>query len=214
MSWQIIEPTRHWVAIAGSVVDAASERPLGGVTVEVTGGPQAFDDRLVLRRRQHGSRWPAMAERLDRTRTAGDGHFHFLDLPAGEYTLAASLPAAGSRYGKATAEVVVAAGGGPDSQGNLAMATADMALPPTTVEGSLTENDSLSTPVALAEVRVVGSGERTFSQADGSFSLRRLEKGRRTLRVSARGYQAPPPQAVDIAAAGDVVPLDLDLEPA
>lgn len=210
MSWQIIEPTRHWVAVAGRVTDARSGKPLSRATVEITAAPAAFESWLELRRRRYGDRWPSMAEREDRLRTAADGHFHFLDLPVGEYTFSASLPAAGSRYGRSTADVEV----GFDSEGNPNLATADLALPPTTVEGSLTEAGSLAAPVAMAEVRVVGSGERTFSFDDGFYSLRGLEKGQRVLRISARGFLAPPPQTVDLAEAGDVVTLSVELSPA
>ncbi len=209
MSWQKIEPTRHRVAVSGVVTDDLSGKSLARATIEITAAPAAFETRLALRRRQHGARWAAMTQRPDRTRTAADGHFHFLDLPAGEYTLTASLPTAGSRYGKTTADFEVAL----DGLGNTVLAVADLTLPPTTVEGWLTETGSPAAPVAMAEVRVVGSGEHTYSKADGFYSLRGLEKGRRTVRVSARGFQTPPPQIVDLADAGDVASLNLALEP-
>jgi hypothetical protein len=55
--------------------------------------------RAVLDALLHKVHRPALAKRLDRTSTATDGYFHFLDLPDGDYTLIASLPGVGIRYG-------------------------------------------------------------------------------------------------------------------
>lgn len=40
-----------------------------------------------------------MNDRPDRKITASDGYFYFVDLPRGEYTLAASIPGSGNQYG-------------------------------------------------------------------------------------------------------------------
>ena len=91
-------------------------------------------------------------ERPDRTRTAVDGHFHFLDLPDGMYTCTATLPGAGSRYGTVQAGATVLR----DAAGNLPMATANLALPPTTLKGQIADQDTAD-PVFMAEVRVSGA---------------------------------------------------------
>jgi hypothetical protein len=185
--WLKIEPTRHQVAIAGRVTDARTGKPIGGARVEIVGAPPEFTAWLAIQARRHGTRWAGMAERPDRTRTAADGHFHFLDLPDGDYTLIASLPGSGTRYDTAQADARVSR----DAGGNIAMATANVALPPTALEGSITDQ-ATGDPVAMAEVRVKGSGECTFSEARdetrGRYLLVGLEAGERTIVVSAQGY--------------------------
>jgi hypothetical protein len=196
---------RHQVAIAGSVRDGKTGKPIAGARVEMTVMPVQLERWLVLHARCHGAAWPAMSERLDRTRTAADGHFHFVDLPDGDYTLTASLPAAGSRYGAAGLSLEVTR----DSNGNLIPVTADMVLPPTTLSGTITagnEND----PVVMAEVQIQGSGERTFSNSDGSYVLSGLEQGERSLVVSARDYATATQQVV--LSAGDEVITNLILQ--
>src|SRR5947209_8433343 len=103
-----VEVVRHRVVIAGRIADALSGQPLAGARVEITGAPAAFTSLLALRA-MAGDRWATLAERPDRTSTARDGHFHFLDLPAGAYTLTVSLPDAGSRYGTATLPLTLVA---------------------------------------------------------------------------------------------------------
>lgn len=194
---------RHRAAVAGRLTDAESGKPLAGARVEITAAPPELAARLIVQAEQFGARWAAMEERPDRARTAADGHFHFLDLPAGDYTLTASLPRAGSRYGTESVAVAVTSG---------SLAAADMALPPTTVKGRLTGPGPDNEPVALALVRVRGSGERTYSDAAGDYRLSALEKGERTVVVTARGFAAPPPQTVVLADAGAVATLDLTLQ--
>jgi hypothetical protein len=200
-----VEIVRHRVALAGRVADALSGQPLAGARVEITSAPAAFTSLLALRARGAGDLWAAMAERPDRTRTARDGHYHFLDLPPGAYTLTATLPAAGSRYGMATILRTLAA----DSLGNVALASADLALPPTAVQGRVSGLAAAAVP--MAELRVGGSGERTWSDAQGAYRLSGLEAGPRVVLVSARGF-APQSQPVKLAP-GAAVTLDLALTP-
>lgn len=47
-----------------------------------------------------------MLKRPDRTITAMDGCFYFLDLLDGDYALTISLPSAGTRYGVASSEPI------------------------------------------------------------------------------------------------------------
>jgi hypothetical protein len=199
-----LESTRHQVAIAGNVTDAQTGAPIGRARVEISSGPAAFTDRLALQAKQYGERWVAMEERPDRTRTAADGHFHFLDLPAGDYTLIASLPGSGTRYDTAQAEATVSR----DAEGTIAMARLDIALPPTALKGQIT-NQGSGDPVVMAEVRMKGSGERTFSDGEGRYLLAGLEAGERVMLVSAQGYESSRRNVQIIQ--GDTLELDIAL---
>lgn len=178
-----IEATRHQVAVAGQVTDKQTGRTIDGAQIEVTSAPPEFTDWLDNRRIQYGDRWNSMVERADRTKTAPDGHFHFVDLPDGQYTLTASLLSAGSRYGTAQINVTVSV----NASGNVTMASANIALPPTTIKGKVTKQGGGA--VTMAEVRVKGSGERVFSNSKGEYLMAGLEKGKRTVLVSAQGFK-------------------------
>jgi hypothetical protein len=200
-----VETVRHQVAIAGQVTDAQTGRAISGARVQLTTAPPAFTDFLALRALPYGEHWATLVERPDRTRTAADGHFHFLDLPDGAYTCTATLPGAGSRYGTAQAGATVLR----DAAGNLSMVTANLALPPTTVKGQIADQDTAD-PVFMAEVRVQGSGERAFSNAQGDYLLTGLETGIRTVQVTAQGYQGTS-QAVTLEQAGTEQPVHFAL---
>ena len=87
----------------------------------------------------------------DRTQAAADGLFFFVDLPAGAYTLSASLVGVSTRYGRGQTTATVTS-----SNGNSTLATADIAIPSTTIRGQITgpglDGDG-STPVAMAQSR-------------------------------------------------------------
>jgi hypothetical protein len=200
------EVARHQVAIAGRVTDRQTGRPIGGARVKITAGPQAFTKWLAVYALQYGDRWATMADRPDQTRTAADGHYHFLDLPDGDYTLTASLPEAGSRYGTAETQATVER----DAQGNLTLTPADITLPPTTLKGRVTGQGA--GPVVMAEMRMQGSGECAFTDAQGRYLLAGLETGTRTVIVSARGYQ-PESTAVLLSPAGIERVVNITLVP-
>jgi hypothetical protein len=131
--------------------------------------------------------WGGLPKRADQTQTAGDGLFYFLDLPAGDYTLIASQPGSGTRYGAAQTTAAVT-----HTNGDINMTTVDLAMPPTTLKGQITGpslDDGSVGPVLMAQVQVQGSGESTFSDSEGQYLLAGLETGQRTVRVSAQGYQ-------------------------
>lgn len=179
--WMIVEPTRHQVAIAGQVTDKQTGQVIAGARVEISSSPPTFEEWLSERKKQYGGGWEQMEERADRVRTAADGHFHFVNLPGGQYTLTASLLNRGSRYGTAQSSVAVSVA----ANGDVTMAIADIALPPTTIKGKVTkQGDGV---ITLAEVKVKGSGERVFSNSKGEYLLTGLEKGERTVLVSAQG---------------------------
>ena len=71
-TWEV---SRRTVSIAGRVTDVRTGRSINGIQVRAASGSTS----LV-------------------TRTMADGHFHFLDLPDGEYSLTPSLPSSDSCY--------------------------------------------------------------------------------------------------------------------
>lgn len=180
LQWEI---RRHQAAVAGRVLDAQTDKPLAGALVVVAAGPLRWESR-----------------------SGNDGHFHFLDLPDGAYQVTASYPLGGSRYGSAPGNVVVSR----DGTGRIQMATADLALPATTLRGRIARPNNQ--PVVMAEILLEGSGERVFSAADGHYALVGVEAGSRRVRVRAQGVQ-PVTQAVTLAAAGSVVTLNVTLTP-
>jgi len=199
-----VETIRHQVVIAGLVADAQTGKGMDGVRVEITDAPAAFMDFLKFRKIQFGQSWETMAERPDRTNTMADGAFRLLDLPDGQYKLTASLPVAGSRYGAADAVVTVAR----DAQGKIIRAAAQIALPPTTIKGRITGQGAGA--LQMAEVRIKGSGERDFSDAQGQYLLVGVEAGARTVLISAQGFQ-PAAQSVTLNQAGASQTLDVAL---
>jgi hypothetical protein len=213
---------RHRVVLAGQVTEAGTGRALGGAQVLITSAPTAFVEPLVSAAKllritdaaideaqttlddpeaANGERLQAaqtildffqarglfMHRRPDRTQAAADGLFFFVDLPAGDYTLTASLVGVSTRYGRGQTTATV-----PSSNGDSALATADMAIPSTTIRGQITgpslDGDG-STPVAMAAVQVRGSGELTYSDSTGNYLLAGLERGTRVLTFAAHGYQ-------------------------
>jgi hypothetical protein len=62
----------------------------------------------------------------------------------------------------------------------------------------------------MAEVRVKGSGERAFSDAEGHYVLAGLEPGKRTVLAFAQGYRPASKQAA-INEAGALETLNFEL---
>lgn len=180
--WMKIEPTRHQVAIAGRVTDSQTGQAIAGAQVNIKVAPAEFVDRCeLLKNVQYSDHWESMPERPDQKHTASDGHFHFMDLPDGDYTLEATLPRMGTRYGMSHVTVIVSR----DGQ-DINMAQADMTLFPTGLQGQVMAGTD---PVMLAEVRMKGSGEYTFTDEQGNYLLVGLEAGiDRTVIVSARNF--------------------------
>lgn len=198
-AWELV---RHQVAAAGTVTDTVTGNPLRGVDVTLTDGPAAFLDMIALRAVQAGKRWSNLAERPDRTRTRADGHYHFMDLPNGGYTLEAAWPGAGSRFAVVTTTFTITRN--PDETIN--RVAADISLDPTTLSGTITDKDSTD-PVVMAEVRLQGSGERAFSDSSGHYVLAGLEVGTRTVLVSAQNYESAA-QTVALTPAGSTQTVD------
>jgi hypothetical protein len=186
----LLGEVRHQVAIVGRVKDAQTGVPVAGARVELTNVPAAFAVLLAARELEAGSRWASLLARPDRVATEVDGHFHFLDLPDGQYTVVASLPQAGTRYATAQLSRTISR----DAAGTIARAAADLELPPTAIKGRVTDQGNAAVP--LAQVRLAGGAETTYTDGAGDYLLGALEAGNRTLVVTATGFQPAAPQPV------------------
>ncbi len=198
------EQTRNRVAIAGQLSNAETGQVIHRARVEITKMPDSFKNWLTLCAMQYGANWETRVERPDRTQTAIDGHFHFLDLPDGDYTLTASLPSTGTRYGAVEKKVQVSCNGD-----MIQLAAADIALPPTGIKGQITNAENQ--PIVMAKVQVKGAEESTFSDSKGNYLLSGLEVSnvQSTIIFSAHAYQQ---DSKDIQLSqGEVKTLDIKL---
>jgi hypothetical protein len=179
----------HEVAIAAKVVDPRTSIGVAGASVEITSMPAAFTSWLSLRALGYGSKWATMTERPDRTVTADDGMFCFLDLPDGAYTVAITPKGGGRRFGATTHAFTVAR----DASGDINATIALISLPATAIEGTIVESQgdgsTSSSPISMATIQMQGTLERTYTDASGAFYLTDIEPGVRKLTISATGYQ-------------------------
>lgn len=186
---EIKPPVRHRVALAGRVTDA-SKHPIGGVEVRIVEMPAAARHWFGNKASRHGMRWISLREAPNRTRTAADGVFYFLDLPNGKYTVAASLTS-DKRYGEARGATTVSR----DGEGNVKLKFINIVLQATRLEGVVTIVNE-RTAISLAEVRVKGSGERAFTNAEGRYSITGVELGKRVLIAAAENFVSASKQVV------------------
>lgn len=103
--WQKIDSISHRAVIAGQVTDATTKQPVSRATVTLTKCPPALSARLRTLAELRGDDWEDLAERLDRTMSAWDGSYRFIDLPVGDYEITALGP--NKKHGDKTAEVSV-----------------------------------------------------------------------------------------------------------
>jgi hypothetical protein len=199
-----LQSTQHQVAIAGIVSDAETGDLISGAKVKLGHVSEAFNHWLVLKALP-------FADALNRdgriqlnptltlvqeqnalflvTYTALDGHYYFIDLPDGIYSLQVALPHLGTRYGTRQVENLNVAG---------AEATiANLSLPPTGIKGRILDSDQ--NPIVMAKVQVEGNPVAVFSDRNGDYELTGLEVWQRDLAsqsarpgvtVSAQGYQS------------------------
>jgi hypothetical protein len=199
------EQIRHQAAIAGRVTDQQDGGPVAGAAVSIASSSGSFADWLALKALAFGPAWDALAVRPDRVPSAVDGQFCFIDLPDGTYTVTAAWAPQGSRYGTAVGTATVAR----DAAGTIKLATVDLALPPTRISGVVTVKSSQS-PVVMAEVRLAGSSDSTFTDGQGRYVLSAIEPGPRTVRVLADGF-APAEASIDVDGRGKSVTMNFAL---
>lgn len=205
-----IEQARHQVAIWGVVSSAQSQAALPGLFVTIIEGPSEFMDRVdVLKTLSNAEKWARMPERPDRTTTGREGRYHFLDLPDGNYKVKASFPLRTRRY--ASVEAASSVTSISNKGREIAPARLDLQLPATTIEGQVTRSDD-GVAVAMAEVRLTGSGERAFSNVRGDYRLIGIEYGERKLVATAEGYDVSA-ATVTIASEGSTEQLDILMSP-
>ncbi|MDV2996733.1 MAG: hypothetical protein N4J56_006438 [Chroococcidiopsis sp. SAG 2025] len=186
-AWMTLTTKRRQVAIAGRIIEAVTQQAIAKAAIKIEQSPPEFRQILRLKALQARNR----SVELDRVVSAIDGCFYFLDLPPGIYTLTASLPNTGTRYGTVTTEALTVSR---NAEGNLQTAIAEMVLPTTALTGSVTYNNK---PVSMARIQVEGSSTSAFSNAEGSYLLTGLEVWQLTpsgqpprpnVQVFARGY--------------------------
>lgn len=202
----------HRPAIVGQVLDGGTGAPLSGVKLQLTSMPESFTKRLALKGLQYGTKWETHPQRPDRLLSRPDGSFCFTDLPSGSYTVTASLPEKGTRYG--TVSVVASVDSGVDSSADASALPTMLILrlPPTGVQGLVSQQlDGELDPIPLARLQIQGSGEGVASDPDGNFSLYGIEPGARTLLASARGFQ--PLSIAVVLQQGSVTRVEVALEP-
>lgn len=185
MSVPVWEMVRRQAAIAGVVTNAQTGKTIAGVKIDCTN--VALDINKT-------------------TTTSAEGHFYFMDLPDGDFTVAALLPRAGTRYGTAQLSASVTR----TPQGKINLATANLALPPTAITGHITgpDADDVVVDILLAQVNLKGSEDRGFTNGGGIYLLSGVETGTRTLLVKAQGY-VPVNQTVVVDTVGAVVTQDI-----
>ena len=88
MSWETLI---RQISISGQITAVTNGKGIPEATVEITAGPTQFTQKARIQAKQHGTQWKKMSHRYDRTETANDGYFFFLDLPEGDYTLTAYM---------------------------------------------------------------------------------------------------------------------------
>jgi hypothetical protein len=96
-----------------------------------------------------------------------------------------------------------------DKEGNVRPLFTELPLTATTVHGRVFPATGKE-GIAMAEVRMKGSGERTLTDADGRYWLRGVESGNRTLCVSAQGFK-PASEVVRVGKPGSEQSVDFSL---
>lgn len=159
------------------------------VRVEIIAAPASFQRRLSLKSLSHGQNWDSFSDRPDRTHTAVDGSFYFIDLPPGKYTLKATCPQQSTRLQGVKADVEIRNGEKPQWK--------ELILATTGIVGQVkikSSNSNEFVPLPQAQVQVVKGSEHTRCDRDGKFQLLNLEAPENPstrklqLQISAPGY--------------------------
>lgn len=195
------------VSIAGQVRDASTQQPISGALVSIIKGPPEFDEQLHILSGQPD--WLARTRRLDQTVSRPDGMYWFVRLPKGLYTLRVGAPHMGSRFGVVELEGI-RVWATREPTGRIKLDPADATLPPTMIHGTV-KHHATQQPIGRAKVRLLGTPDILYTQADGTFRLTNLVAGRPTLEVSAPQFQMAT-QTVTVTAGRDVA-VTVELTP-
>jgi hypothetical protein len=118
-NWGDWETVRRQVALCGRVVDRHG-MPLGNARVTIVGGPKQFEVQAKASAAAARALGDEHVQR-DVAETKPDGIYFFMDLPEGDYTVAAEDPHTGDR-GESRGRVAC------DQAGNVRKAVADIRL--------------------------------------------------------------------------------------
>jgi hypothetical protein len=189
-----LPPNRHQVSVIGRVIDDYTKDAIAHASVWITQAPERFNQlmRLANLQVQQNKRLGIQNQVL----TSADGWFYFCDLPVGDYTLAAALPSAGTRYQDATPQIVQIP---KDQPARLQIPTVELTLFPTGLTGKI-QNEK-NEAIVMAKVWLEGTEHLTFSDAQGNYFLNGLEGSNpteytidqipaTTVKLAAVGYQS------------------------
>ncbi len=191
--WMSITSIAHRVSLAGRVEIGIAKgndwiplsSPVKPVTVDIIKGPERFMYHMKLKALSHGTAWEGLSHRPDRTLTAVDGSFYFVDLPDGDYELQAIAPRELTHLVAIKSAVI-------SVQSSAKLAFITLKLANTGIMGLVTKEDD-KTPIPFAKVQVLGSGEQVRCDDKGKYQLLNLEvspKNKRNVKlyISQRRY--------------------------
>lgn len=180
---------QHRVAIAGILTDEITQQPIPFAEIRLLQAPQKLTERLALKALQLSNQWQlrpggdriwisshrslaivhtAKGDYCLQTWTDQNGCFAFLDLQDdGDYTLQASWPEAGSRYGLVSFTVTSW------KQADSTARFVELKLPPTALQGKVSKSDGPA--ISMAKVQIQETGDFTFTDKDGKYLFTGLE---------------------------------------
>ncbi len=200
---------RHWVALAGRIIDQQSKQPIAGATVTLSEGPPAFQSAVAIRQQELA--WVQSKERLNQTISRDGGLFHFLDLPAGgPYKLTVTVPHQLARYGTQPHPDVIDVAPMPAAVGNrVVYPWVEVALVSTGVTGQVTTMIG-GAPAPVVRARVSIQDAQTVTDANGAFALYGLIGARKAAQLAPAKPAAPKPR-LEVKAAG-FAPATLEVD--
>jgi len=167
------EEVHHRVAIAGTISDRVTQRPIANAVVQI--------ETMMV------------GGKPLQTLTRADGFFVFLDLAVGQYPLNVTAPSAGSRYGFTTVAIAVSA---QEPNRKITVdAKANVQLSPTHLTGIVQRSDT-NQAIANALVQVMGNHTQTLTDQDGRYLLSGMQAGNPTIQVSANRFVTVKQQVV------------------
>lgn len=136
--------------------------------------------------------WVEVVELNLQTQTAEDGSFFFINLPAGSYTLAISVPQLGTRYGIQNQNVTVS------NAASSTLTLVNVQLVPTSITGQVTDNNTKQA-IANALVQVLGSDIQVLTNSQGQYVILGIPVCKPTVQVLAQNYQTSQSQPVQLS---------------